>query len=550
VVDPNDSDVNQKYRTDVNDIRLGKRLTKIENILAQPFSTIRKPFASQTDKARMIELDKASDWFGSDNAREYFKRNPEMLAVAEKNPFEFVKKLRVASRQGYEAERTKRAGVATPTATAAGAAPGGQTAVRSKILPNGFAVDYRDVTYDLAEQKAAQKVGIPVELLRAVRLAGEKTNADRVSSAGARTPYQFTPETRKLFINKYKVDPWSTPINAATAAAYHLKESLDKGLSTEDALREYHGGPNRNKWGKVNDAYAARTMAFLGEKATSSGAAAGARQAGVLEGSATQEPVLNLTKLNTYMAQPDRIPPAMSNTIRQRDLIAQEARIYANSGNEGAYQQSLARLQELDANLARLQGAQAIIDIQTFNDPRRAESLLSYLSNGQLQVRMRQDGTFAFFGRNQRGDIVPIPGQDNVSRSQFLRTLRDASDEKYRAQREASEAAFAEAQMKFQQQVDLKVLEGRIEGEIEQFKGDVDLSKARIQAEAALEAAKLRGRNVASLTVGEENWITFDNPDNPGEQMVARPTEITLPSGQVEYTLDARPLSTWVGGAK
>jgi hypothetical protein len=163
---------------------------------------------------------------------------------------------------------------------------------------------------------------------------------------------------------------------------------------------------------------------------------------------------------------------------------------------------------------------------------------------------MRQDGTFAFFGRNQRGDIVPIPGQDNVSRSQFLRTLRDASDEKYRAQREASEAAFAEAQMKFQQQVDLKVLEGRIEGEIEQFKGDVDLSKARIQAEAALEAAKLRGRNVASLTVGEENWITFDNPDNPGEQMVARPTEITLPSGQVEYTLDARPLSTWVGGAK
>ena len=42
-----------------------------------------------------------------------------------------------------------------------------------------------------------KKLDLPSGLLVSVLTQGERTNADRVSSAGARTPFQIIPQTRE-----------------------------------------------------------------------------------------------------------------------------------------------------------------------------------------------------------------------------------------------------------------------------------------------------------------------------------------------------------------
>jgi hypothetical protein len=549
VISPNASQFERDRINSTNEARLDKLVRAMK--VNTPLSGITKYFSPQDKKKAIENRENANTWYSSKQATTYFRATPEMIAVASKDPIGFHAAIMGYSKAAPEGGRWRGQDAPKAAAAQAGVAQAGVAPSGSKILANGFPKSYKDPAYDFVEQQAAAKVGVPVELLRAVRLAGEKTDADKISSAGARTPYQFIPPTRKGILEKYGVDAWSTPLNAATAAAYHLKESLDKGLSNEDALREYHGGPDRNKWGKVNDAYAARTMAFLGGAPTSGGE--GSAQAGVqLAGSATQEPVLKLSSLNTYLTKPDKIVPAVADTLSQRDLVKREAEIYASSGNEAAYQQSVAKLQQIDANLIRLQGAQAIIDTQTFLDPSRAEKLISYLSNGELQVQMRADGRFAYFGRNQKGQMVPIPGQDNVSRADFISTLRAATDESYRVRREAADIAAAAAQASFNQDIEKERFKGQIAGELQTQRLGVDAQRALLEAKTRLQIAERNGQNITSIGSGENEMFLQTNPDNPNDPWVFKPGgfETTGPGGTTIVTTDAIPFSQLAGTAQ
>jgi hypothetical protein len=343
--------------------------------------------------------------------------------------------------------------------------------------------------YDFAEQQAAAKVGIPVELLQAVRLAGERTDADRVSSAGARTPYQFTPQTRKLFMNKYKVDPWSTPINAATAAAYHLKESLDKGLSNEDALREYHGGPDRKKWGKVNDAYASRTMAFLGGAPASGAGGAGVQ----LAGSVAETPVpVRIDPSNFYRASPDAVPRDMQVALQKRTRLAQVAGAYQRSGMGAEYLQATMAVEELDNSLAFLQGMQGIQELGIAKDPRRLAAVWSYYTGVPVQLQPQTDGTYNVMvnGRvTQRG----------VSEDTIISSARSSFDAEYRNAQAASSSAMAmkqfESGLKIGEQaaktlgdltsaLEQKKLEGATARDLEQLKNDLKIELERQNPEA------------------------------------------------------------------
>ena len=107
---------------------------------------------------------------------------------------------------------------------------------------------YKDPAWDKAEQEAAAKTGVPVELLAAIRLEGERSNADQVSPKGAKGVYQFMPETERLFFKKYGVSAYSTdPVEQATAAAYHLKESYDRTKDWGKAAAGFNGGPDGEK---------------------------------------------------------------------------------------------------------------------------------------------------------------------------------------------------------------------------------------------------------------------------------------------------------------
>lgn len=124
---------------------------------------------------------------------------------------------------------------------------------------------YTDSYYDKTDEEASRVTGVPLEVLRAVRIAGERSNENQVSGSGARGVYQFIPSTRNSVLNIYGVDAWK-PEQASLAAAYLLKEAAKRNNGNYDlAIREYHGGLDRKRWGTVNQAYAQRTSAFMGK---------------------------------------------------------------------------------------------------------------------------------------------------------------------------------------------------------------------------------------------------------------------------------------------
>lgn len=105
-----------------------------------------------------------------------------------------------------------------------------------------FPENYRAPLYDALDAEYEKKYGLPPGLLKSIRINGEKTNASQVSPAGAKTPYQFIESTRKGIMNQYKLDPWSSPRQAAESAAILLRDNYKKYGSWQNAVAAYNGG--------------------------------------------------------------------------------------------------------------------------------------------------------------------------------------------------------------------------------------------------------------------------------------------------------------------
>jgi hypothetical protein len=130
----------------------------------------------------------------------------------------------------------------------------------------GAPKNYRDPFWSGLASMAEQDVGLPNGLLRSILTKGERSNADQVSSAGARTPFQVIPETRQALIKKYGVDAYESPESAAKAAALVLKEGLDRNKGdVRQAVGEYIGGVNRKNWGPVTQSYIDRVAGQGGQ---------------------------------------------------------------------------------------------------------------------------------------------------------------------------------------------------------------------------------------------------------------------------------------------
>lgn len=126
-----------------------------------------------------------------------------------------------------------------------------------KNVPNS----YKDPYWADISSAAEKKVGLPEGLLNKILTRGERSNADQVSEAKAKTPYQIIPQTRDAFLKKYGVDAYLSPENSAEVAALVLKEGLDRNNgNVAQAVGEYHAGPNRENWGPKTKAYIARVM--------------------------------------------------------------------------------------------------------------------------------------------------------------------------------------------------------------------------------------------------------------------------------------------------
>src|SRR5205085_2550360 len=104
-------------------------------------------------------------------------------------------------------------------------------------------------------------------MLATIRTRGERSNADQVSEAGARTVYQIIPQTRAAIQRQYGVDPYASPRLAARGAALLLRESLARNNGNHAAaFAEYHGGTDRRQWGPRTRAYVSRTAGPAGSQ--------------------------------------------------------------------------------------------------------------------------------------------------------------------------------------------------------------------------------------------------------------------------------------------
>ena len=128
-------------------------------------------------------------------------------------------------------------------------------------MANNAPNSYKDPFWtDLATATEA-KLGLPEGLLAAVVTKGERSNADQVSEAGARTPFQIIPATRDAAIKKFGIDPYLSAENAAEVAGLLLKDSLTRNKGdAATAVAEYHGGTNPANWGPRTKAYVARVL--------------------------------------------------------------------------------------------------------------------------------------------------------------------------------------------------------------------------------------------------------------------------------------------------
>lgn len=107
---------------------------------------------------------------------------------------------------------------------------------------------FDDPYWSQLAEGAESREKLPAGLLKAVLLHGERSNADQVSPVGARTPFQIMPATRNAFLDKYGVDAYLNPENAARVAALHLRESLDRnGGNPIIAIAEYNTSPGNVK---------------------------------------------------------------------------------------------------------------------------------------------------------------------------------------------------------------------------------------------------------------------------------------------------------------
>lgn len=120
---------------------------------------------------------------------------------------------------------------------------------------------YKDPYWTQLASVTEQKLGLPEGLLASVVTKGERSNADQVSEAGAKTPFQIIPATRDAAIKKYGIDPYLSPENAAEVAGLLLKDSLKRNDGdVASAVAEYHGGTDRSNWGPRTKAYVQRVV--------------------------------------------------------------------------------------------------------------------------------------------------------------------------------------------------------------------------------------------------------------------------------------------------
>lgn len=135
------------------------------------------------------------------------------------------------------------------------------TAVARHPAPQAaFPQSYKDPAWNQYEANAEAHYNLPSGTLAGIRLRGERSNNDQVSSAGARTVYQIIPSTAAGIQKNYGFNPYSSPQNAAMGAAAMLAEGRKRTGSMAGAVQQYIGGVDPSQYGPQTANYMQRVL--------------------------------------------------------------------------------------------------------------------------------------------------------------------------------------------------------------------------------------------------------------------------------------------------
>jgi hypothetical protein len=486
-LDPNVSDINRNIIEGRNKTRLNTELKILGAQIKEPWTSVRKPFASQDEKRRLEEADRTSQWYQSPQAFEYFSRNPEMLPVARANPIEFRKKMFEASRL-----RAQPRG-AVPTATVAAPAQGGLVSTKAVIAgaETGGVASAGGDPYQTPNLAGASTAYGKYQFTRPTWIGTYRKLNPRTNLSDDRIWAQRTnPELQERLMDKLTQENSASlksaglPVNDATLYLAHFLGSsgankllrADANTPVERILGKKAINANPTvlsgrtvgqvaQWavGKVGGAAPAG-----GGAASAGGGAASAGGAQVASVQNTPVPV-RIDPSNFYLANPDATSQDTRMALQNRQELARMADMYRRAGMGNEFTAARLKLIELDNSLIYLQGMQGLQELTLANDPRRLAAVWSDYAGVPVQLQPQTDGTFNVLvnGRvTQRG--VARSSVIDAARSSFDKqyvqaqsaAAADQASEYFKSQLRMTEKA-AEAVAKFTADIQLKLLEGK-----------------------------------------------------------------------------------------
>lgn len=448
-IDPNASDNQQKLIRAKNERKLAGVLGSLSAGTDVWFSSFRKAAAPQ-DQKRALELsDAASSWYQSSDAKDYFRRNPEMLAVAQKNPVNFFDGLNRANQMVQGQPKAPTAAPTTPTAAPAGPLAGIITQIRQAEtggLANPYVSNLAGASSAFGPHQFTRGTWISTyrKLNPGTGLSGDKIWAQRTN-----------PEMNERLMQKLTADNAASleragmPVNAPTAYLAHFLGAdtavkllqADQNTPVESLLskKQVDANPTVLKGKTVG-----QVVQWAVGKTSGGGQPAGTQMAaGVNTGTTPVSAPVRIDPSSFYLADQNMVSQDMRVAIQNRAELARMAQMYRNAGMGDQFTQARLKMLDLDNSLLFLQGMQGIQEIAMANDPRRLAAVWSQYAGVPVQLQPQTDGSYNVLvnGRvTQRG----------VAANTIIDSARSAFDAEYRKMRTESSSSMAVEQFKSQ----------------------------------------------------------------------------------------------------
>jgi hypothetical protein len=495
-VDPNASDFEQYNARYRNDTKLGGVLYKLSQSTVVPFQGVRSPFVSQKSKQALESSQRAADWYQTNDAKDYFRRNPEMLAVAQKNPVNFFDALNQTNQRVTEARsRRAPAGVREEPAFLAESRnlPAWQQVVQGAKSeptqqteqvgvsppPVGTSGSFANIPFAQVKQRIVGREG-PAALGGYNALA-YNTPGGRNAAGVPQPPKPLTSMTIKEVLDfqrgpmraatkgyRSASDVGSTGVGAyqfeSRTLAENAKIALGEAWMNAPFTPQIQDRIAETLYNRVrgNQAQLANTWFVFKNGGTTQDLATSAA------------PVPRLKQSDFYLAKEGAIGSDLALALRNRQEIARIADIYQQNGMVEQFLGLRYKLMETDSNLLYLQGMQGIQELSVLRDPRRLESVYSQYIGSPVNFQPRSDGKFNIV---VGGNVV----QDGIDAGDLINAVRTGIDAQYRTDRtklisEISMENF-KSRLKRQETAEEKTLEAAASIQKALIDGKVQLAK-------------------------------------------------------------------------